>query len=145
MAPPQSGAFTFLAGLATGMAAVFIIMAPILAKGLEAHHHLPPSQRRRRRMIVACCGFAMGALCVTVYALMADTPLYGTLLQLLVFIVGLVLGVVSSVILVSARDIREPEPLASQQDAPDVAGSPDTSSVSVTVVWHQVEPDESEA
>lgn len=117
--PPQPEALTFIGGLAAGMALMFIMLALILAKGLEAHHHLPPNPRRRRRMMLGYGGVASGLLCIAIYALTYGTPLYTSFLRLIVLIAGLVVGLGSSGFITSARNIREPEPLTGQRDAPD--------------------------
>jgi len=117
MAPPLPGFFTFLAGIYAGIAIVFVAMAPILAKGLEAHHHFPPSRRRRRRMTLAYGGMAAGLFCLAMNLLTN-----AWLLRLLALIVGWALLAVSMVTSSRARDIREPEPLAGQQDTPGGSG-----------------------
>ena len=111
--PPQPDALIiFIGGLAAGMALMFIMLAPILAKGMEAHHHFPPNPRRRRRMILGYCGVAVGALFLAVYALTYSTPLYASRLRLLMSIAGLVVGLGSTGFITSALSMREPVPLA---------------------------------
>lgn len=68
-------------------------------------------------MILCYWGMAASLLCLAMFAL-TFTPLTASLPQLLMAIVGMGLSLISMFALSSARDIREPEPLAGQRDAP---------------------------
>ncbi len=50
------------------------MLAPILAKGVEAHLRLPPSQRRHQSMIRSYVGMTAGALFGTTVLLTFGTP-----------------------------------------------------------------------
>jgi hypothetical protein len=119
MAPHLQGFAFFLAGISASIVTVYVMLAPILAKGVEAHLRLPPSQRRRQSMILSYVGMTAGALCGTTVLLT-----FGTLLQPFVFIIGLSLFGISGFALVRMRNKRAHEPLAGQQDAPGGSGSP---------------------
>lgn len=120
MPPPLPGPepLIFVAGVLGGMAIMFVMMAPLMAKGLEAHHHLPPSRSRRRRIILAYNGLAVAALCLAGSGLS-----FGMLLQPILLIVGLIVGLVSGMALTSARENRQRAQPSDQQDVP--GGSPE--------------------